>query len=162
MARGNKLLGKSDKRLPSGGRVKWNDNPLLAEINKTMSPVLKKSADVLAGIAKDEVPVGKIDRAATKFASWKGRKGGSLKKSIKVVKSKFKDGGYLVKVGGRDTFYWFYVHYGTSTQYPTWFMWRALTKAKSRIKGRMPTWVGHDIGKKPLKSYHDTGKGFFR
>jgi HK97 gp10 family phage protein len=134
MAREKKLLGKSDKRLPGGGRVKWDDRAFLAVINKSMAPKLKKSANIVADIARDDVPIGQIRRAATQFASWKGRKPGSLLKSIKVVKSKFKDGGYLVKVGGHDTYYWFFVEYGTSEMYPRWFMRGALRKAKARLR----------------------------
>jgi HK97 gp10 family phage protein len=137
MARKRKdsLLGKSDKRIPGGGRVVWNDNPFLAEINKKMAPKLRQSANIVANIARDEVPIGQIMRAASQFASWKGRKPGSLLKSIKVVKSKFKDGGYLVKVGGPDTFYWFFVEYGTSNMYPQWFMSKAIRKSRGRLRG---------------------------
>jgi HK97 gp10 family phage protein len=129
--------------IAGGGRVVWNPRPLQAVIDKAVAPALKKSAELVARLARQEVPVGTVTRAATKFASWKGRKPGDLKKSIKVKKSQFKDGGYIVMVGGRDTYYWFFVHYGTHVTYPNWFMTRALRMAKARMGGRLPmSWVG--------------------
>lgn len=148
----SELLGKTEKRIVGGGRVVWDDNPFLAVINKNMAPKLRKSANIVANIARDNVPISDPGRERKRYArrkgksdkkkrtgkykkSWQERKPGSLLKSIKVVKSKYKDGGYLVKVGGRDTYYWFFVEYGTSKMYPTWFMAKALRTAKSRLRG---------------------------
>jgi len=135
--RGLDLLGKHEKRLSNGAHIKWDDRELQVDISKAMNSKLKTAANMVASIARQEVPVGKITRAAGKFKSWQGRKPGSLKSSIRVKKSRFKDGGWIVTVGGRDTYYWFFVHYGTHQMYPSWFMSRALHKARSRLRGRL-------------------------
>lgn len=135
MAREQTLLGKIDKRLPGGARVAWDDRAFLKVINKAMSPKLEKAANITANIARQDVPIGAIQRAASKYKSWKGRKPGSLLKSIKVRKSRFKDGGYIVSVGGRDTYYWYFVEYGTSKMGAQKFMRNAIKKAKYRIRG---------------------------
>ena len=137
MARGTDLLGRKDKRLPGGARIKWDDRKLEAIINITMDKKLKTAANVVSGIARKNVPVSKITRAAGQFKSWKARKPGSLKRSIRVKRSKYKGGGWLVHVGGSDTFYWFFVEYGTHQMYPNWLMRKSLRKARSRLRGRL-------------------------
>lgn len=137
MARGLDLLGKREKIIGPGARIDWDDRKLKLVISKAMNSKLRMAANVVANIARQEVPEGTIARSAGKFKSWQGRKPGSLKASIKVKKSKYKDGGWLVHVGGRDTYYWFFVHYGTHQTYPNWFMAKALRKAKARLRGRI-------------------------
>jgi HK97 gp10 family phage protein len=135
-SRGTDLLGKKEKMLGPGAKIEWDDRQLAIEINKSMNSKLRSSAEIVADYARANINDGKIKRAATQFASWKGRKPGSLRKSVKVVKSKFKGGGWLVKVGGHDTYYWFFVEYGTSKMAPQHFMRDALRDAKARIRAR--------------------------
>lgn len=133
--RGYDLLGKKERMLGNGARIEWNDRQLSIDIAKNMNTNLKQDAELVAKYAREEVPVGKIKRAASKFKSWAGRKPGKLRDSIKVYKSRYKDGGYIVMVGGYDTYYWFFVEYGTSKMHPRPFMRNALKKTKYRIKG---------------------------
>lgn len=129
-----KLLGHKTKQLPNGGRVDWDDRLFYKVVNKRMGTKLKKLANIVADDARGNVPIGDIERAATTFKSWAGRKPGNLLRSIQVRKSRFIDGGYIVRVGGRDTYYWFFVEYGTSKMRPYAFMRNAVKRSKHRAR----------------------------
>jgi HK97 gp10 family phage protein len=106
--------------LGDGAKIEWDDRQLTIDINKSMDSKLRASAELVASYARKNV----------------GIVSGKLRKSIKVEKSKFKDGGYLVKVGGHEdrTYYWFFVEYGTVDMLPTWFMRWAIRQAKAKIR----------------------------
>ena len=113
-------------------RFEWEKiEKTLGWVNKETGPLLKAAAERVAVDARNNVPKGTISHGAYKIgykskrtgrrkrsvgASWTARKAGSLQESIRVGKSKFVRGGYLVYVGGIangiDTYYWKFVELG--------------------------------------------------
>lgn len=72
----------------------------------------KESADRVLKRAKKYVPVGK--KRIKSDVIWRRRIPGSLRRSIKVKKSKFQEGGYIVRAGNeRRIFYAHWVEFGT-------------------------------------------------
>jgi len=100
-------------------RIEWNDESVIRAIEGAVKVATKEGAKKVAATARRLCPVEKTG----KQDKW-GNRPGSLKASIRVEKSKFKNGGYLVKVGGKgawgDPFYAPFVELGTpGTSYQT-------------------------------------------
>ena len=68
-------------------RIEWNDKKFLAEIKGNVEALEKEGAEIVA----------KTARETTAFKDQTG----ALRRSIRTEKSKFKDGGHLVKAGGK-------------------------------------------------------------
>lgn len=102
-------------------RIIWHDDlltdrsGLLSEIKRESDKTCKKAAHIYMRAAKAACPVGKVERqiAAAAGKSWGIRRPGNLRESIRVAKSRYKDGGWLVLIGGYDTYYWSFVEWGT-------------------------------------------------
>ena len=111
-------------------RVDWNDKMVMAKINKEVSQDAEKSARMVA-------------RTARHTRLFKDSSG-SLRNSIRVVKSKFKGGGWLVIAGGKggwgDAWYAAKVHLGHRIgktgrhASPRPFLWRAVDINRAFIK----------------------------
>jgi len=93
-------------------RLEWNDEEVLRDIGKITGKVTKEGAKKVVRDARRYCPkekTGKTDK-------W-GNRPGSLRASIRIQKSKFKGGGYLVIAGGKgfwgDAFYAPFVELGT-------------------------------------------------
>lgn len=89
-----------------------NDNVVIAKVDKAVNFASKKGAELVNVEAKRRCPVGDYERASAHIGDWKQRKKGSLRKSIKIKKSKYKNGGYLVTAGGYNTYYAVWVELG--------------------------------------------------
>jgi len=92
--------------------VEWFGARIFKEVKDVVSGNEKSSAERIYRDAKKNCPVGKWERTGTAQKTWKARKPGSLKNSIELHKSKFKDGGYIVGAGNRDVFYASFVELG--------------------------------------------------
>ena len=92
--------------------VEWFGARIFRNVKRVVEYNEEESANSVAKDAKNDCPVGKWERVATGGKSWKARKPGSLKNSIEVHKSKYKDGGYIVSAGNEDVFYASFVELG--------------------------------------------------
>jgi hypothetical protein len=92
--------------------VEWFGSIQLARILAITENSEKASAERIFADAKNNCPVGEWERTGTGGKSWKARRPGSLKESIQLHKSKYKDGGYAVSVGNDDIFYASFVELG--------------------------------------------------
>lgn len=90
-------------------RLEWNDKEVIMEVNKALEKAAKRGAEITASQARQRCPVGSFERDAK---SWKRRSPGSLRDSIGVVKSRYKNGGYLVVAGDFYTYYAKWVELG--------------------------------------------------
>ena len=100
-------------------KLEWNDEEVLRDIGKITAKVTKEGAKKVMRDARRYCPVEKTGKAD----KW-GNRPGSLRASIRIQKSKFKGGGYLVVAGGKgswgDPFYAPFVELGTpGTTYQT-------------------------------------------
>ena len=103
-------------------RMVWHDpmgrhgqSPLMIEARDGGDKICKRAAHIYMREAKSVAPVGQQTRTAGVTAggkSWGERSPGKLRDSIRVSKSKYKDGGWLVIIGGRDTYYWTFLEWG--------------------------------------------------
>ena len=74
----------------------WQIKPFMDKIERETQQACKRGAQI---VAKDARRRCTIDD-------------GELLASIRVKKSKFEKGGYIVLVGGKETFYWQWVEFG--------------------------------------------------
>jgi len=135
-------------------RLEWNDEEVLRDIGKITGKVEKKGAQRVVRDARRYCPKEKgFYLGGGKTDKW-GNRPGSARASIRIQKSKFKGGGYLVMAGGKgpwgDPFYVPFVELGTpGTTYQTKepkrsgariavqahpFMRKALARNKRRIR----------------------------
>ncbi|MHC4265969.1 MAG: HK97 gp10 family phage protein [Planctomycetota bacterium] len=92
--------------------VEWFGNRVLKAVKDIVEINEEDSARRVAKDARKNCPVGKWERSGGGIKSWKARNPGSLKKSIEVHKSKYKDGGHIVSAGGYDVYYASFVELG--------------------------------------------------
>ena len=76
----------------------WQIKPFMDKVERENQQACKRGAQIVAKDARRRCPVDT----------------GDLVNSIRVKKSKYKDGGYVVLTGGGGTFYWRWVHYGAN------------------------------------------------
>jgi len=76
----------------------WQLKPFMDKVERETQQACKRGAQIVAKSARSRCPV----------------KTGALVNSIRVKKSKFEGGGYIVLTGGKDTFYWRWIHYGAN------------------------------------------------
>lgn len=98
-------------------KIVWNSKKIIDEINAKKEIAAKKIAAQIKKSAQELCPVGEWERNVAakgryKGKSWTARKPGTLKKSIRYKKSKYKDGGCIVTAGGLDAFYASFVELG--------------------------------------------------
>jgi HK97 gp10 family phage protein len=74
----------------------WQIKPFMDKVERENQQACKRGAQI---VAKDARARCTIDD-------------GKLLASIRVKKSKFEKGGYIVLVGGKETFYWRWVEFG--------------------------------------------------
>ena len=99
-------------------KIEWNDKEVIAKIAAISGGVAEKGAEMVAADARRMVPV----------------KTGALKKSIRVSKSKFKDGGHIVSMGGGDQYYGSFVELGAAGKSAHPFLRPALARNKGKIR----------------------------
>ena len=97
--------------------VEWHGTRIFKEVEDAVLGNEKSSAERIFRDAKRNCPVGEWERSVSGGPkhggkSWTARKPGTLKKSIELHKSKFKDGGYIVGAGNFDVFYASFVELG--------------------------------------------------
>jgi hypothetical protein len=92
--------------------VQWFGKINIAHVLAVAKKSEKETAERIAADAISNCPVGEWERDGGGLDSWKARKPGSLKASIRVEKSKFEDGGYYVMAGDKDIFYAHFVELG--------------------------------------------------
>jgi len=92
--------------------VEWHGEIILKQVQAVAEWSEKASAERIEREAIANCPVGEWERSITGGKTWKARKPGSLRDSIKAHKSKFKDGGWIVSAGNDDVFYASFVELG--------------------------------------------------
>ena len=100
-----------------GIEIKWYDRELLRELSPLLEKMEAAAARRIAAAARRRCPVwdGEERQIGPADKSWKARKRGALRDSIRVSKSKYKGGGYLVFAGNYDVFYASFVELGTKS-----------------------------------------------
>ena len=94
-------------------KVEWHASEFLLEMDTLFAKeVDERAAKNMTRQARDLCPVGNVI-VKSSGATWKSRSPGTLKRSIKAYKSKFKDGGWIVMAGDSDAFYARFVELGT-------------------------------------------------
>ena len=115
---------------------KWMGNKVSKAIRDALDEVLRETAKVVEDKAKMYCPVmgEKYRRGIPKGAkSWAARKPGALRDSIIMKKSKYKKGGYIVRAGGKDTFYARFVELGTYKMQGRPFLRQATKEAQPKF-----------------------------
>ena len=92
--------------------VEWYGPLILKQVETIAEWSEKQSAERIAEDAIRNCPVGEWERAGSVWSVFKTNKPGSLRDSIKVRKSKYKDGGYVVSAGNKEVFYASFVEMG--------------------------------------------------
>ena len=92
--------------------VEWHGEIILKQVQAVAELSEKASAERIEKEAIEDCPVGEWERSITGGKTWKARKPGYLRDSIKARKSKFKDGGWIVSAGIDDVFYASFVELG--------------------------------------------------
>ncbi len=120
-------------------KLEWNENRVKAAVDKNMGRWSKRSAMILANEARRQTRVGRVFRSTKpNQKEWQGRSPGSAKRSIRVVKSKFKKGGYLVVAGGYKTYYYNWLEAGAPKHKGgPLAMQEPIRKAGRRLKHRL-------------------------
>lgn len=97
--------------------VKWYDKELIRDLKPLVEKLEKAAARRIAAGARRRCPVwdGEERQIGRGDATWKARKRGALRNSIRMEKSKYKDGGYIVLAGNYDVFYASFVELGTKS-----------------------------------------------
>jgi len=97
--------------------IKWYDRELLSDLRPLLNKMEKAAARRILAAAKRRCPVwdGEERQIGPSDKTYKARKRGALRDSIRTEKSKFKDGGYLVLAGNYDVFYASFVELGTKS-----------------------------------------------
>lgn len=99
-------------------KVKWYAGAILKEMNAVVASEEKDASARILQRLKKKIPVGRITKKTyTHGKQWQTRRPGRLRSSARVAKSKFKDGGYIVLVGGRLPYYAYWVERGTIFTY---------------------------------------------
>ena len=95
-------------------KIQWYGNEVLAEIAAMTADEEKAAAERVLKRARKKVPVGK-KIVATPFGgkAYQSRYPGRLRASLRIERSKFKDGGWLVYAGSELAYYARFVEYGT-------------------------------------------------
>jgi len=96
-------------------KIEWYADEVMREVKRMTRQEQRNSARRILQRARKFVPVGgqsnKIGRQTGK--AWKSKNPGSLKRSLKIHRSKFAEGGYVVLAGTGEAEHAVYVEYGT-------------------------------------------------
>ena len=96
-------------------KIEWYADEVKREVERMTRQESRNTARRILLRAKKFVPVGgqinKIGRSKVK--AWKSKNPGSLKRSLRIHRSKFADGGYVVLAGTGEAEHAVYVEYGT-------------------------------------------------
>ena len=97
--------------------IEWHANTILNDARVIISRLEKKTAKKIAAKAEARCPVwdGEKRKITAGDESYKARKPGSLRDSIKAYPSKYKNGGWIVMAGSYDVFYASFVELGTKS-----------------------------------------------
>ncbi len=91
-------------------KVEWNSKAVMQALKEMTEFEEERAAKRVWAWAIKNVPIGKITRIPKGNAKeWAKRIPGTLLKSIKIFKSRFKEGGQLVWAG--NTFLVYYAHF---------------------------------------------------
>lgn len=114
-------------------RIDWNDKELMNETRNAVRVATKRGAERVAKDAKREV----------------AKDSGDLANSIKVEKSRFKDGGYLVTAQGPSNYDRFYATFVELGAYNS--LWGLYTRKKGNIKSSPVKIKGRPFLRKALR-----------
>ena len=99
-------------------QVKWYAGAILKEMGAVIATEEKAAATRILQRLKKKIPVGRRTKSTyTHGKHWQTRRPGRLRSSARMAKSKFKEGGYIVLVGGRLPYYAYWVERGTIFTY---------------------------------------------
>ena len=95
--------------------VKWYGKELITRLRPLIAQLEKESAHIIERDAKRKCPVwrGEERKLMPGDKTWKARKRGALRDSIRAVRSKYRKGGWIVSAGNYDVFYAAFVELGT-------------------------------------------------
>ena len=104
-------------------KLDWHGDKISEALRKDLDNITESYAQKIEAEAKRLCPVGKWERG-TKGKTWKARRPGQLRDSIKAKKSKFK--GHIVSVPGQgsDVYYSRWVELGAPAR--SWEEWQSL------------------------------------
>ena len=95
-------------------KIEWYGKEVLREIAAMTSAEEKAAAARVLKRARKKVPVGtKIQASPFRGKAHKSRYPGRLRSTLRLARSKFKDGGWLVFAGSDLAYYARFVEYGT-------------------------------------------------
>ena len=119
--------------------IQWYDKELMRDLRPLIDKMEKAAARRVAAGAKRRCPV------------WdgEGRQMGSGE-SIRVEKSKYKDGGYAVVAGNRDVFYASFVELGTKSWWAQRRVKRWSDKRVGEKQARVVEWMRRPLPEDPF------------
>ena len=105
------------KIYPDGTIIEWHADAVLNDAKSIVENLEKTTAKEIAAEAKARCPVweGEERKIGRGDKTWKARKRGALRDSIRAEPSKYRDGGWLVLAGNYDVFYASFVELGTKS-----------------------------------------------
>lgn len=128
-------------------RVEWNQKPFNLQLSTEGHRRAKKAAEVIAQAAREECPVGTVDRPMYKTGPYRNqpftkRDNGTLRKSIRVVERDREKYGYgfaqfeNIGVYGDVRVYAgnYYAYYAAIVEFSNPFMRRAQARTHGRVK----------------------------
>lgn len=120
-------------------KLDWQGAKVKRKVDMSMQRWAKRSAMMVANEARRNTPVGRVFRSAgAGQKQWQARTPGSARRSIKVKKSRFKNGGYLVYAGGYQTYYYRFLELGAPKHKGgPLAMQEPIRKAGRRLKHRL-------------------------
>ena len=94
--------------------IKWYGKEILSEIAAMTEAEEKAAAERVLKRARKKVPVGRRVISSTWIGKeWQSRRPGRLRESLRIERSKFPNGGWLVFAGSQLAYYARWVEYGT-------------------------------------------------
>ena len=132
--------------------IQWYDKELMRDLRPLIDKMEKAAARRVAAGAKRRCPVwdGEGRQMGSGDKTWTARKSGSLRKSIRVEKSKYKDGGYAVVAGNRDVFYASFVELGTKSWWAQRRVKRWSDKRVGEKQARVVEWMRRPLPEDPF------------
>lgn len=125
-------------------KIEWYADEVMKAVSSMTRLEERATARRILKRARRYVPVGGKMNVKLQRRVWKSKHPGSLKRSLKIRRSKFQKGGYVVTAGG-DIDHAVYVEYGTiftDNRKGFRFMKKALALEQSRFTRQLRKGLG--------------------
>lgn len=118
---------------------KWFIDETLNLVKEVADYNYEEAARRVYDKAQKRCPIGEWERGIIHGKTWTARKPGSLKNSIKLYKSKYEDGGWIVMAGSFDVFYASFVELGVPAHHipKDPFLRGPLSQEKRRFRAKL-------------------------